>query len=251
MPQCPHCGTEIPEGATTCPSCGQSAGAPAPPAAPAEQPETAAGPAGIPWENPAVSLVERWIETVKRLILQPVDFFRDLPPTPGDWLKPYLFTLICAYLGGLANLIYSTIFSFGGGMMLPKQFRGFGMAASGGVIAYLFLTPIGLAIALLISTLIYHLLLTLLKASTQGLEATYRVTTYAGVTYLCGIIPFIGGLIQLVWWVVLTIIGFREVHKTTTGKAAAAVLIPILLCILCAVFAAMVIGLAVFRMAQG
>lgn len=41
------------------------------------------------------------------------------------------------------------------------------------------------------------------------------------------IIPVVGGLIAIVWWIVLAIQG---VHRTTSGKATAAILIPVVVC---------------------
>jgi hypothetical protein len=46
------------------------------------------------------------------------------------------------------------------------------------------------------------------------------------VIQLVSWIPILGGLVALVWGVILSILGIREVHNTTTGKAALVVLIP-------------------------
>lgn len=55
-----------------------------------------------------------------------------------------------------------------------------------------------------------------------------------GWTGVLGIIPFLGQLIALavlIWGIVVMIVAVREVHRTTTGKAVAAVLIPIVVLI--------------------
>jgi hypothetical protein len=59
----------------------------------------------------------------------------------------------------------------------------------------------------------------------SGYEATFRVVSYASVTSLVNWIPVIGGLLGL-YGLYLTIVGIREIHATTTGRAAL-VLVPV------------------------
>jgi hypothetical protein len=51
-----------------------------------------------------------------------------------------------------------------------------------------------------------------------------RVLAYSAVTSLVSWVPFIGGILSL-YGIYLGIVGIREVHNTTTGKAAVVVLI--------------------------
>jgi hypothetical protein len=51
-----------------------------------------------------------------------------------------------------------------------------------------------------------------------------RVLAYSAVTSLVSWVPFIGGILSL-YGIYLEIVGIREVHNTTTGKAAVVVLI--------------------------
>ena len=48
--------------------------------------------------------------------------------------------------------------------------------------------------------------------------------------------PFAGGLIAMVWAIVLETIGLATLHRTSYGKAVAAVL-PLLICCVCLFFA--------------
>lgn len=248
MNQCTNCGAELTEGMAVCPSCGQ-------PIVPSESvpvgsvsPPLSAG-NDPPWETTGTPIVQAWVDTVRLLITQPDNFFKGLPPTPGRWLKPYLFALICSYIGGIAGLVYSFLFNFGLLSMLPPQMRGMVfLATRSGLVGVIFFTPFILAIGLLIGTLLFHLMMVILKASSHTLEATYRVVSYSYVASLSGIIPFIGGLIQAIWMIVLLILGLREVHRTSTGKAAGAVLIPVMVCVLCMLIWIGLIGVAFFRM---
>jgi hypothetical protein len=109
--------------------------------------------------------------------------------------------------------------------------------------------PIGAAIVLFIWSGLLHLLVMLLvKPSNAGFEATFRVNSYTSTVQLVSWIPIIGWLIALVWGIVLSILGIREVHSTTTGTAALVVLIPAVV-----VFGglALIVGAALFAVFLG
>ena len=59
----------------------------------------------------------------------------------------------------------------------------------------------------------------------SGYAATFRVASYTQVTSLVNWIPIIGPLLAL-YGIYLSIVGIREMHGTTTSKAALVVLIP-------------------------
>ena len=110
---------------------------------------------------------------------------------------------------------------------------GFG-GALGSLIANIIFIPIGTAIGLFIGAGIYHLLvLLIIRPSHAGSEATFRVVAYAAVLQLLSwlaVIPILGIVVAIaiaIYNVVLTVIGIREMHATTTGRAVAVVLIPV------------------------
>ncbi len=62
-------------------------------------------------------------------------------------------------------------------------------------------------------------------------ETTYRVFAYtSGSTALIGLVPICGGIVAGIWAIVCEIIGLREAHETTTGKAVVAILLPVIVC---------------------
>ena len=164
--------------------------------------------------------VESFAGTVRDLVTRPVAFFRDMAHR-GDFGNPLLFALVCAVIsaaiGGFLGVQYATVgigdTSVGG--------------AIGALVASMFFTPIISAIALFIGAGILHLLVVLVvKPANAGLEATFRVVSYSNVVQLVGWVPVLGPLVAAVGSIVLSVIGVREVHETTTGKAALVVLIP-------------------------
>jgi hypothetical protein len=185
-------------------------------------------------------LVPSFIRTAREVLFNPVNFFRSIR-REGDFQNPLLFAIICALITGVIGGILSLIFSLISG-------EGFGGALVS-LIASIILIPIGTAIFLFIWAGVYHLLVLLIvRPSHAGYEATFRALAYASavqaVAWLA-YIPLLGILVGIVigiYNIVLTVIGIREMHATTTGQAVAVVLIPvIILLILIAI-----VGVAIF-----
>ena len=96
----------------------------------------------------------------------------------------------------------------------------------GSFLVSIILAPIFAAIGLFIGAGILHLLVMLIVGSrNSGFEGTFRVSAYSSVTSLVSWIPVIGWIASL-YGIYLAIMGIREVHNTSTGKAAIVVLIP-------------------------
>jgi hypothetical protein len=72
------------------------------------------------------------------------------------------------------------------------------------------------------------------------------VASYSQAASIFNIIPGCGGLVGLVYVIVLLVIGLSEAHGISRGKSAAAVLVPfVIICCCCAgVIAAAVFGMA-------
>ena len=194
------------------------------------RPPTSASAAGaeFDYQDP----VQSFISTVQRVVLQPMDFFRGIQRR-GDFLNPLIFALICYEIFTILSGLLA-IAGIGGQ-------RGFG-----GFIVSLILAPIGAAIGLFIGAGILHLLVMIIVGSgNSGYEATFRVGSYAAVTSLVSWIPLVGWIASL-YGIYLAIVGIREVHATTTGKAALVVLIPIAIILIIVIILAAIIGAVIF-----
>ena len=110
-------------------------------------------------------------------------------------------------------------------------------------------------IGLFIAAAVFHLCLMMvggLNQSTSRFEGTFRTVSYSSVSMLANIIPFVGGLIGLVWGFFLNVKGAVRMHKTTPGKALAALLIPLAIVILLLIAVlAIVVGMIVATRPSG
>jgi hypothetical protein len=62
----------------------------------------------------------------------------------------------------------------------------------------------------------------------KGFQTSFRAISYAFSGNLFAIIPFIGSTIGGIYFLILTIIGLREGHGISTGKAVLAVFLPLI-----------------------
>jgi len=155
-----------------------------------------------------------------------------------------LYWLIFGFIAGVANAMWNA--ALGGAMAsLMEPFYGqmpeledlMLMQPAGGLLLNLVLLPVWMGIGLVIWfiwTGVVHLLLMLFGGANQGYEATFRTMSYAnGSVAIFYVFPICGMYVAIVWSLVAQIIGLREIHETSGGKAAAAVLGPLVLCLAC------------------
>ncbi len=193
------------------------------------------------------NLVPSFISTTRQALLQPAGFFRSINKS-GDWINPILFAIIwyeiAAVLGGLIGLIFGSVSSLGSG---GAGEQAAGVATSFGVfIVGLIVAPFIAAIILFVMAGLRHVLILLFVGQNAGFEATLRVQAYTFSTRIVWWIPILGPLVGFVYGLFLSVVGIRDVHGTTTGKAALVVLIPgavvfVLVAILAALFGAVIL----------
>jgi len=195
--------------------------------------------APIPWEDPArTSTFERFVETVKLLATRPGEAFAGMPTTGGIG-SPLLYAIVVGWIGIAIAVVWNTLFQ---GMWIPFMGSGEEAAIAAGftaawAVGLVVLAPIFVIIGVFIGAAVLHLMLMIVGGANNGFEASVRVVCYAQTAQLAGIIPICGGLVSLVWAIILYVFGLAAAHRTTQGKAALAVALPVVLC--CAFMAAL------------
>lgn len=210
-----------------------------PPPPPPEYPESPAGPS-LPWETPGTPVLHGLFETLKLFVAAPGDAFRRMPIN-SDFLRPLFYMIAIGWACAWVSYVWGLVFEGTIQSMLPDTGDFEGMDSWGGFMAsatiQLGVTAFYPVLATVLSFLlagILHLLLMLVGGANHGFFATYRVYCYAvGTSSLAGLIPICGGIVDMVWGIVLAIIGIAIAHRTTHARAALAVLLPLVLGCLC------------------
>lgn len=273
MALCPHCQHAVPEPpGGLCPNCGgevlATAPPPLPPGAAGEEapgppalpppglpPRPGVGP-GIAWDHrDQVGLLTALVETTRQVLTAPGSFFRAMPVT-GGLGSPLLYAVVIGWVGLVASAFYQAIFrsvvgsSWGAFEDRPEVAALLGWVEGwAGFVAQVVFGGVFVVIGVFLAAAIIHLLLLLLGGARRDFEATFRVVSFAQATSILFLVPFCGQPIGAIWCLVLYVLGLAQAHQIGHGKAAVAVLLPIVLvCCCCAalavVFAGAIAGLA-------
>lgn len=208
----------------------------------------------LPWERGRErDPVHAFVETIKLFVTRPDEAWR-LTPERGGLESPLLFGLIVSFFGAAIAFLYRWIFVSPWVRMLPAAaFRrwghvpwwAMGRRPSGcGIVVWPFVAAFTILIGLFVVSAILHLFVLIVgaaRASASGFEGTFRVVAYSSVSSLAQLIPIFGGLVAFVWWIVLAAKGIARLHRTTPGRALAAVLVPIALVVGLVVLCAIVV----------
>jgi hypothetical protein len=199
----------------------------------------------LPWEQPGYPLLEALYETAKLVLTRPTEAFARMSTT-GDLGRPLVYAVVFGWIGIIASQIYNLALRGAMWQFLPHMPGPRGMALPATFnIALMIVAPLLILIGVFIGAAILHLFLMIVGGANKDFGTTVRVLCYVGTTQIVQVIPFCGGLIAAVWSIVLEIIGLAQAHRTTQGKAAAAVLLPIALCCVCLAIVIAVTGVGV------
>jgi hypothetical protein len=217
-------------------------------------PASEMGRTGPAWEQrEQLGVVKAIIETVKAVLLEPTLTFSTMK-RDGGLQNPLLFNLIVGSIGGILLNIVLTAGQMVVGIASGQQgSTGAVLAASFFGMIFSFITvPISVAIGSFIGPGILHLCLMLLKAAPRPFETTFRVVNYSnGALAALYLVPVIGWIAIIPWSIVVLVIGLSKAQEISTGKAALAIFLPMIVCcvlalLLSTVFAA-VVGTAASR----
>ncbi len=205
----------------------------------------------VPWEElETFGFFQGLFQTVKQVMLSPIEFFKNMP-IRGGISRPLIFYLLISEIVAVFTFIFqmmgmAALTNMGTG----QDIDGTGLFAAvgvGGSAMVLVLYPILFTIGLFINSAISHFFLMIFKAADSGYEATFRVSAYGNAPIILAIIPLVGPFVGTFWALFVLIIGFKYVHRAGYGQVIMAFVTPLLL-----LFALIVVAaVAVPYMAQG
>ena len=208
----------------------------------------------VPWEAPEkYGWIRAFWLTTKRASFTPTMFFRAVA-LGRRWQAPLLYSVLIFTLCIPIQTAIQEAMRALAPTRAPSAFLetiGFdeGTIAWVTAIVSIVLSPL----TILVTAGLPHLVLRLLREARAPYTSTLRAICYAQGPFLwMAPVPFVGPYVGAVWLVVVQVVAIREVHRTSTGKAVLAAVMPGLffglvigLCVLTAMLVAMV---AAFRM---
>ncbi len=215
---------------------------PVAPGGPPQAEEPQPRPASVAWERRTeVGFFSAIVETTQDVLLHPARFFSAVDGSRGIG-APLLYGLIVGYVGVVVGSLYAYVYQsvtgatvFPGFHDRPELERLLPLATgSGALVTNLVVGPVFLVIRTFLLAGVFHVCLLLVGGARRGFETTFAVVAYGAAADLLVVIPLCGGIAGTVYGFVLAAIGLTAAHRTTAGRGAAAVSIPLLgLCCCC------------------
>jgi hypothetical protein len=174
-----------------------------------------------PWESGG-GFIGAFLKTTQEVLFSPGRFFKKISSGEGYW-APLIYGLITGIIGQGAAIFWLWLLA---AQFIPMDRLPFQYSIS--ILQIIVPLPFQEAIAIFIGSGIIHLCLMIVRGNKSGYKTTFRSIAYSYSAYLFGVIPFIGLLFGGIYAIILTIIGVREGHGISTGKAVLAVLLPVI-----------------------
>jgi hypothetical protein len=161
------------------------------------------------------------LQTAVKIVTAPAEFFREMPKT-GGFVEPLIFAVV---LGFLSSIIYAVSSIIGLGHM---------STGIGSSLLMLIYVPIFVVIGSFVGAAILFVIWKLM-GSQENYETAYRCAAYLAalspIVALLSLIPYAGGVINMLIYLYYTVIVSVEVHSLPSQKAW------LVFGIICAIFA--------------
>lgn len=188
----------------------------------------------VPWES-GEGFLSAFFRTTGGALFSPTRFFKKISIGEGYW-TPLIYGLITGIIGKGAAIFWLWLF--------VAQFIPLGkLPYSFSILEFIIPLPFQQAIAIFVISAIIHFCLMIVGGNNNRYKTTFRAISYSYSAQLFNIIPFIGSLIGFIYWIILFILGVREGHGISTGKAVLAVLLPVIVGVGVVIVAVMLIPL--------
>jgi len=164
-----------------------------------------------------------FVETWRGAVLRPFPFFAAMPASLSLG-SALLYYLVIGIVGAAIRLFWTMLLPNPASTLLSDLL---GSTVRATPLVDFLASPLYLVLSLYLAAGVTHLLVLALVPGHRGFGTTLRIFCFAYSPALLGVVPYLGPIAAFVWMIVLSIIGVRAAHHTATGRAAAAVLLPL------------------------
>jgi hypothetical protein len=246
LARCPSCRNTFSaerSGRQDCPVCGKPLFVPEPePVAEAQIPTE---PEGTAWERRAqLGLWSGWLQTIQGALLDPGKLFASVRLDRGA--AQLGFAVLTCSAASLLEQAFGLVMSGSQQAMVQRMMERLPADAPGlpmlrwavessrpsapRFLLHVALSPLFWLVFVYLNAAITHAVAALIGQAKRGFPATFAACAYGCAPLVLMAVPACGGIIGLVWLVVLTGIGMKITHGISSGGATATVLLPYLAC---------------------
>jgi hypothetical protein len=165
-------------------------------------------------------------QTMKMALFSPSYFFSKMRIT-GGMMAPLFYYLFmhCSTMAITILLLLPVILK--DPSLLSPQLAAFSQkTVLGGAIGFILLSPFIFTIAIFFSSGVMHWSLKLVRGIREPFEATFRLFCYtAGSLAILSLLPFVGGIVVMIWGLVCYCIGLKKIQGPTNWQLFFAFLI--------------------------
>ena len=188
------------------------------------------------WES-GEGFIGAFFKTTFECLFHPVLFYRKVALGEG-YLSPLIYGLIIGIIGMGGITVWQWLLA----SFMPRGSALSHIPSPFHLIPIIIFMPFALIAGMFIGSAVVHVCLIIVGGSKNGFQATFRVICYSFCTYLLLLVPVLGALVSTVYMPILTIIGVREGHGISTGRAVLGVLLPAILGLFLAIIAGIFLG---------
>ena len=191
--------------------------------------EVGAGLVMPPWEERSrYGFLNALYLTIKDVLLSPAQFFARMPSRIG-LSQPLLFAVVVNVISAFFLWMWSLT---GASLQMFIEEDIAEIVRGPFVYGLIFVfSPLIAIVDVFLTAGLAHICLLLVGGNRFGFETTFRVMAYSSAVYIMTLVPFCGNLISLVWGIAIIIIGLQKAHDIDTWRAALAVFLPLILCL--------------------
>jgi len=184
-----------------------------------------------PWEeSSALGIWQGIYRTVKSVLFSPNKLFRTMTFQGGIY-EPFAFGLLLGSIGTMFGFFWQFLIMSGTLQSMIQELLG--LTTLNRILLFIIIvSPLFVTITMFITSVITHGCLLIVRGGKNGFEGTFRVVAFSQTAQIMGLIPLVGGIIGLIWHIIILIIGIKEIHEVSYLKVFIAILILVVLFLL-------------------
>jgi hypothetical protein len=177
--------------------------------------------AEIPWESAEkLGIVRAILQTLRECLFSPFMFFEKLSFTHNTAMS-FAYALVIGSIGSILGFFWTYLFLSRYAEAVPWLAE-FSTPGAG-----LILAPLLIAAKIFFISAYAQTFLFITGAKRQPIASTISIMCYAESTAVFNLIPVVGSIVAFVWSLFLLAAGLGRVHRLSTAKALAIILLPL------------------------